>query len=321
MTKLLILSLVVFIVGTLLFRLVIHLVMEKRKFERRLRTYIEWEDVKRGEERKGQKEKSSKSPIKKLAKAIEAALNLSKNEKLLLQSGVNLSLGELFIGRVIIVILVLMIGNYYEMNFLIVAIMGVIGFYLPIFYVKRRRKKRLELASYQLGEALGVIANAMRAGFSFMQAMKMVADEIEEPLGPEFLKTLQEINLGLSYEDAFQNLLDRLPEKELEIVLNTLIVQRKTGGNMAYLLETMQNIIFDRARVKGEVKTLTAQGKMSSVIITILPLALALYIRLVNPEYFQKLFSHPVGWVMVIYGSFSIIFGWLWIKKIVNIEV
>ncbi|MCM3709075.1 type II secretion system F family protein [Sporosarcina luteola] len=316
--KMLLITSLAFIIGTLLFRLFIVLVVEKGKYEKRLKHYIEWEVVKKRERRE---EEKRNSPIKSLAKAIEAALNLSKNEYLLVQSGVKLSLGELFISRVIIVILILLMGNYYEMHFLFVAIISVIGFYLPIAYVKRRRRIRLLLASNQLGEALGIIANAMRAGFSFMQALKMVAEEMDDPLGPEFLKAIQEINYGLSYEEAFQNLQERLPEKELEIVLNTLIVQRKTGGNMAYLLETMQNVIFDRARIKGEIRTLTAQGRFSSVIITILPIALAVYIRLVNPEYFQTLFSHPVGWAMVIYGAFSIIVGWLFIKKIVHIEV
>ncbi|WP_252502114.1 type II secretion system F family protein [Sporosarcina sp. Marseille-Q4943] len=316
--KMLLLTSLSFILGTLLFWLFIVLVVEKGKYEKRLKHYIEWEVVKKRERREEEKRNSL---IKSLAKAIEAALNLSKNEYLLVQSGVKLSLGELFIGRAIIVILILLMGNFYEMHFLFVAIISVIGFYLPIAYVKRRRRIRLQLAANQLGEALGIIANAMRAGFSFMQALKMVAEEIDDPLGPEFLKAIQEINYGLSYEEAFHNLQERLPEKELEIVLNTLIVQRKTGGNMAYLLETMQNVIFDRARIKGEIRTLTAQGRYSSVIITILPIALAAYIRLVNPEYFQTLFSHPVGWAMIIYGAFSIIVGWLFIKKIVHIEV
>lgn len=318
MNKLLIITPLVFILGTLLFRLFILFVLEKGKYEKRLKNYIEWEIVKKSERKN---EEIRNSPVKSIAKAIEAALNLSRNEQLLVQSGVKLSLGELFIGRVMIVILILLIGNFYDMHFLFVSLMGVIGFYMPIAYVKKRRKNRLQLASDQLGEALGIIANAMRAGFSFMQAMKMVAEEMDDPLGPEFLKTMQEINYGVSYEDAFHNLQERLPEKELEIVLNTLIVQRKTGGNMAYLLETMQNVIFDRARIKGEIRTLTAQGRFSSIIITILPIALAVYIRLVNPEYFQTLFSHPVGWGMVIYGAFSIVVGWLFIKKIVNIEV
>ncbi|MFS0689334.1 type II secretion system F family protein [Sporosarcina sp. 179-K 8C2 HS] len=316
--KMLLFTSLAFIFGTLLFRLFIVLVVEKGKYEKRLKHYIEWEVVKKRERREEEKRNSL---IKSLAKAIESALNLSKNEHLLVQSGVKLSLGELFISRVIIVVLILLMGNYYEMHFLFVAIISVIVFYLPIAYVKRRRRIRLQLASNQLGEALGIIANAMRAGFSFMQALKMVAEEMDDPLGPEFLKAIQEINYGLSYEEAFHNLQERLPEKELEIVLNTLIVQRKTGGNMAYLLETMQNVIFDRARIIGEIRTLTAQGRFSSVIITILPIALAVYIRLVNPEYFATLFSHPVGWAMVIYGAFSIIVGWLFIKKIVHIEV
>ncbi|WP_424411782.1 type II secretion system F family protein, partial [Paenisporosarcina sp.] len=245
-----------------------------------------------------------------MSKWMESVFNLTKYEQPLKQSGVKLSPGELFIGRVMLAIIGIAVAYTLHLNFIFSIICGVIGFSLPIMYVKKKRKKRLQMASNQLGEALGTMANSLRAGFSFMQTLNMVAKEVGEPLGPEFLKALQEINYGLTVEEAFQNMLDRLPDKELEIVLNTLIIQRSTGGNLAVLLETMQETIFDRSRVQDEVKTLTAQGKMSAVIITILPIALAIYIKLVNPDYFQLLFSHPLGWAMVIIGSVSVILGW-----------
>ncbi|MEH7346305.1 type II secretion system F family protein [Bacillus sp. JJ1532] len=319
--SILLLIFVAFIFCTVFFKLILSLIFEKGKYEKRLIKYIGNLNVSGKEKKQVGKQGRNNSVIKLMAKGIETAINLSKHEHLLLQSGVKLSQGELFIGRIVTALLCMSIGFLYEIHFLFIIAAGGMGFYLPIWYVKRKRKKRLQKCSEQLGLALGTMANSLRAGFSFMQAMKMVAKEIEDPLGPEFLKALQDINYGITVEEAFDSLLKRLPDKELEIVLNTLIIQRSSGGNLAFLLETMQETIIDRSRVKDEVKALTAQGRMSSVIITLLPIALAFYIKVVNPEYFQMLFSHPLGWAMVIIGSMNILLGWIFIKKIVHIEV
>ncbi|MGB2993127.1 MAG: type II secretion system F family protein [Paenisporosarcina sp.] len=315
------LILLTFFSTTILCKFVLSEAFEKKKYEKRLTKYIDINDVRQSEKNKERQRKLENSSLKKMSKWIESVFNLTKYEQPLTQSGVKLSVGELFIGRVMLAIIGIAVAYAMHLNFIFSIICGVIGFSLPIIYVKKKRKKRLQMASNQLGEALGTMANSLRAGFSFMQTLNMVAKEVGEPLGPEFLKALQEINYGLTVEEAFQNMLDRLPDKELEIVLNTLIIQRSTGGNLAVLLETMQETIFDRSRVQDEVKTLTAQGKMSAVIITILPIALAIYIKLVNPDYFQLLFSHPLGWAMVIIGSVSVIIGWIFINKIVQIEV
>lgn len=310
-----------FIISTIIFKLIHSILFEKGKYEKRLQKYIEFNDIGNAEIEQEVNEQRKSASLTKVSKGIESVLNLSRNEQLLIQSGVSLTLGEVFIGRIMLASIGLLIGYFNGIFILFTLMCGVLGFYLPLIYIKQRRKKRLELTSAQLGEALGTMANALRAGFSFMQALKMVAEEIKEPLGPELLKALQEINYGITVEDAFQNLIERLPNKELELVLNTIIIQRTTGGNLASLMETMQETIFGRERVQDEVKSLTAQGKLSSMIITILPIALAIYIKLVNPEYFNMLFSHPVGWAMVIIGSISIILGWFFIRKIVHIEV
>ncbi|WP_249869042.1 type II secretion system F family protein [Oceanobacillus saliphilus] len=307
-----------FILITIIFKLLITSIINKGKYEKRLKKYVVITPV----QKKDEKREKQKSPLlTNVSKAIESAFHLKKHQQVLIQSGVELTVGELFIGRLVVALLLITIGYFYGLHVVWLILIGIIGYQLPLFYIRNKRKVRLAKCSEQLGEALGTMANALRAGFSFMQAMQMVAKEIEAPLGPEFLKALQEINYGVSVEDAFERLLERLPDKELEIVLNTLIIQRSSGGNLAFLLETMQETIIDRSRVKGEVKSLTAQGKMSSVIITLLPIALAFYVQLVNPEYFQMLFSHPLGWAMVIFGSINIILGWLFIRKIVQIEV
>ncbi|MCJ8009231.1 type II secretion system F family protein [Lederbergia wuyishanensis] len=310
-----------FIICTVVFKLLLSLIFEKGKYEKRLRKYVFTLNQTETEKKKEAPRRKKSSFITTAAKGIESIFNLSKQEHLLIQSGVKLSPGELIIGRFLVGLLCMFFGYVRDFHMLVIIVCGVIGFYLPTIYIKNKRKKRLQKCSEQLGSALGTMANALRAGFSFMQAMKMVASEIEDPLGPEFTKALQDINYGIPVEEAFQSLLERLPDKELDLVLNTLLIQRQSGGNLAYLMETMQETIIDRTRVKEEVKTLTAQGRMSAVVITILPVALALYIKLVNPEYFQMLFSHPLGWAMVIMGCLNILLGWLFIKKIVHIEV
>lgn len=310
-----------FFISTVLFKFVLSQIFEKKKYEKRLTKYIDLTDLRHSEKKKETQQKLVNSSFKKVSKGIERVFNLSKYERTLIQSGVEMSQGELFIARVLLACMTIFVGYILDFHFIVTIFCGGIGYSIPIMYVMRKRKKRLKMASNQLGEALGTMANSLRAGFSFMQTLNMVAKEVADPLGPEFLKALQEINYGITVEEAFENLLDRLPDKELEIVLNTLIIQRSAGGNLAVLLETMQETIFDRCRVQDEVKTLTAQGKMSAVIITVLPIALALYIKLVNPEYFQLLFSHPLGLVMVVMGSISIIMGWFFINKIVQIEV
>ncbi|MGE6487446.1 type II secretion system F family protein [Paenisporosarcina sp. NPDC076898] len=311
------LLIITFLLTTALFKIVFTNIANKGKYEKRLKKYVVYEE--KVQEKNELPARNSR--LKKVSNGIEKLINLTKHQQLLIQSGVKLSLGELFLSRVIFTVICMSVGQVYNMHLILIVLLGVIGFHVPILYVKKKRTKRLQLASTQLGEALGTMANALRAGFSFMQAMDLVANEIGEPLGPEFLKALQEINFGIPVDVAFQHMLERLPDKELEIVLNTLIIQRSTGGNLAYLFETMQETIFDRSRIRDEVKTLTAQGKLSAIIITILPIALAIYIKLANPKYFQLLFSHPLGWAMVIFGSISMVVGWLIINKIVHFEV
>jgi tight adherence protein B len=195
------------------------------------------------------------------------------------------------------------------------------GLYLPYLYLINKRKKRLSLLSYQLIETLGMMANSLRAGFSFMQAMQLTGRELPDPLGPEFDRAVREVGLGKPIEEVFESLVNRLPNKELEVVIRAILAQRKSGGNLAELLETMEETIRGRVRILDELKTLTAQGKMSAWVITLIPPGLAVYLYVVNPEYFKPMLNHPLGVLMLSIGSISIILGWLLIQKIIKIEV
>ncbi len=177
------------------------------------------------------------------------------------------------------------------------------------------------MISSQLLETLGVLANSLRAGFSFMQAMQLAGKETPEPLGPELERAVREAGLGVPLEEVFENMLKRLPNKELEVVVRAILAQRRSGGNLAELLETMEETIRGRVRVLEELRTLTAQGRMSSWIITMLPVGLGLYLYFASADYFTPMLEHPLGWMMLSVAAISIIIGWIVIQKINRIEV
>ncbi len=206
-------------------------------------------------------------------------------------------------------------------SFVILIVLSIVGYGLPSIYIKNRKNKRLVRCASQLPPTLGTMATAMKAGFSFLQAMQLIGKEIPDPIGPEFNRTLREINLGVPFEEAFHHLLERLPNDDLEIIVTALLVQRSTGGNLADILESIQETIRERIRIKEELKTLTAQGRMSAWIISLLPLGLGLILNMMNPEYFAPMLHHPLGWLLIGIGVISGFIGWMFIQKIVSIEV
>ncbi|RPF55851.1 tight adherence protein B [Aquisalibacillus elongatus] len=259
--------------------------------------------------------------VKKLGEYLPWQLFNRKWEKKLILAGIKLKVNEFMAirGLVTIIIFTLLMLSYNI--WIAIASILIVWFWLTHVYIKIKTKRRLDRSVTQLAASLGTMANAMRAGFSFMQAMQMVAREMPDPIGPEFEATIKEINLGVSYEVAFDRLLERLPNKDLEMVISSILIQRTSGGNLAVLLETLRDTINGRLRVKEEVKTLTAQGRISTWIISLLPIGLALIINIIHPTFFDPLFTHFVGWIMLFFGAIFFVLGWIIIRRIVQIEV
>jgi tight adherence protein B len=252
---------------------------------------------------------------------LEKLTPVMKWEKRISESGLTLKPGEFFFLRICITLLSAWMIYIFVHPILAFVLSFIVWFWLPGYYLKKKKLARLDRCVTQLSTALGTMANAMRAGFSFMQAMQMVAKEMPDPLGPEFDYTLREINLGVPLEQAFQGLVNRLPDKDLEMVISALLIQRSTGGNLAELLETMQETVRGRIRIKEELKTLTAQGRISAWIISLLPILIGVVVNFINPEYFGPMLTHPLGWAMLGLGGISGMLGWIIIQKIVRIEV
>lgn len=196
-----------------------------------------------------------------------------------------------------------------------------IGAYLPYFSLQMAKARRLSKFNNQIGDALVVIANSLRSGFSFLQAMDMVRKELPNPIAKEFGITLQEMKWGTPLEEALTNLTARINSEDLELVVTAVIIQRQVGGNLSEVLDNIAKTIRERVRIKGEIKTLTAQGRISGLIIGLLPFLLTLVLFFLNPEYISILFTNKMGWLMLALALVSQVIGLSIIRRIVQIPI
>lgn len=168
---------------------------------------------------------------------------------------------------------------------------GVVFSFLPNLYLAIQSRRRIKAFNNQLGDTITMMANALRGGYSFLQTLDMVSREAPAPMSSEFRRVVQEVGLGRSTEDALQNLLQRMPSDDLELLITAVSIQMEVGGNLAQILDTIGHTIRERVRIKGEIQTLTAQGRISAWVITGLPVGLAIFISMVNPDYMAPIFT------------------------------
>ena len=200
---------------------------------------------------------------------------------------------------------------------------GVIGFFLPWFYVKRQQAARLQKFSDQLGDMLNLMVNGLRAGYSTMQAMEAVSRELPTPISDEFRRVVQEMQIGISMERALENLLRRIPSDDLDFVVTAVNVQREVGGNLSEILDTISFTIRERVRIKGEIRVMTAQVRTSATILSMIPLFLTLALWFISPEYIGEFFARGpfCGWLAVGTIVGMIVSGYFVMMKIADIEV
>lgn len=204
---------------------------------------------------------------------------------------------------------------------LIGMLFAVVGFFVPRTYVGYRKRQRLNAYNDQLADTIGLLANSLRSGFSIVQSMETVAEQLPDPMASEFHRVVQEIGLGLNYEEALNNMLRRVPSEDLDLMITAVNIQGRVGGNLAEILDTIGHTIRERVRIKGEIRVLTAQQMISGYILTALPVVLGLVLYLINKEYISRMFQDPCGWIMIGASVIMIGLGFLIIRKIVNIEV
>lgn len=229
--------------------------------------------------------------------------------------------GEEFLGLWLIITvapagLMLLLGAH-PMSAAAVILLGLI---LPPLFVQSAKAKRLRKFEKQLGDALLLIANSLRAGFSFLQAMTSIGEEMQEPIGKEFALTVREINMGVDMDSALDNMVERVRSTDLMMTVAAVKIQRQVGGNLLEILVTISATIKDRLRLKNDIRVMTAQGRISALIIGLLPVLLACLLMLINPTYLLKFVQKPAGIAMLTVGFVMEIIGFIFVRKVVTIK-
>jgi tight adherence protein B len=245
---------------------------------------------------------------------------------LLARADAKLTVGEYLLMRVICAIGGFALGFLFlarsqpALALLIGLATAFVGSIIPSIVLARRAKAREKKFIEQLGDTISLMGNSLRAGYSLLQTMEMVSRESEDPIATEFRRVVREIGLGISSEEALENLLRRIPSSDLDLLVTAINIQHEVGGNLAQILAIIGQTIRDRVKIKGEIAVLTAQQQISGYVISALPIFLAGGITLMSPSYMAPMFEWP--WLcMPIASVVMMILGFFAMKKITAIEV
>src|SRR6266699_1083984 len=209
-----------------------------------------------------------------------------------------------------------------------IVALGILGYLVPGMYVKFRIGRRLRAFNGQLGDTLTLLSNALKAGYSFAQAIDTVAKNAVPPIADEFARAVREMNLGGSPDEALSNITKRIASADFDLVATAYSIHRTVGGNLAEILDNISYTIRERVRIKGEIATLTAQGQITAWVISLLPIGLALLLYVLNGSYMQNFFGPPIvfglpicGLAMLATALIMISVGFAIVQKIVDIEI
>src|SRR5687768_8213195 len=190
-----------------------------------------------------------------------------------------------------------------------------LGYMLPRFYVGRRIGGRLGAFNKQLPDTITLLSNSLRAGSSFLQSIELVSRETPPPMGEEMGRVVREVNLGLGMEEALKNMVRRIKSDDLDLMVTAISIQQQVGGNLAEILDTIAFTIRERVRIKGEINTLTAQGRYSGYLVAFLPIGIMITLNFINPEFMQPLFTQLIGQMLLGVGAVMMIIGFIAVDR------
>lgn len=235
------------------------------------------------------------------------------------RAGLNWSAGQ-FAGFVLMGLAFGAIAGIFVEQFIAILI-GVGCSLLPFLVVSNRKKARLKKIEEQLPDAVDMLVNSLRAGYSLQAGMNFVGTEMPAPVGTEFARFYDEQRLGMDVRQALQNLTERLGTLDVRMVVLAILIQRETGGNLSEILGNISTVIRERINFRGQLDVLTSESKMSAIMLSILPLVLYAVIRVTNPSYVSTLTETDIGKYMLMYGTVSLIFGYVILRNMATIEV
>lgn len=262
--------------------------------------------------------------VQVLDRAIEDREFARRWKDQLARADLKITPAEYFMAHIVSIALFGIVGFFilFGGNLILSFVAAAAGFFAPRFYVGRRKAKRLHGFEDQLPDTLSMWVNGLRSGYSVMQAMEAIASEAPEPTASEFRRVVMEIQLGITREEAFDHLLNRMPSDDLDLCITAVNIQQEVGGNLAEILEIISHTIRQRIRLKGEIRVLTAQGRMTGYVIGGLPIILAIFLYVVSRDYMSRMFTNKTcGWPLLGCGAGMIGLGFAAINKIVTIDI
>jgi tight adherence protein B len=247
--------------------------------------------------------------------------NIAKN---LAQADLKFRPSEYLMLVALSTVLLAIVGFILSTSIPFALLAGIFGAFLPQIYVSRSKSNRLKRFNNQLGDMLNLMVNGLRAGYSTMQAMEAVSKELPAPISDEFRRVVQEMQLGISMEEALEHLVRRITSDDLDLVITAINVQREVGGNLAEILDVISYTIRERVRIQGEIAALTAQGRATAWVISALPIVLVVLLYLINRPYVMQFFNPETrgcGIPIIILAGIMVISGFAVVQKIVKIDI
>lgn len=291
--------------------------VQRRRLQRRLK-YLEGLEHKFSQESLLKDDTFRDAPW--LRTALKRVQRLEQLQDLMLQADVNWSM------MTVLLVFLLTGAAGLSLGFVSRGPLGALaglcaGLYLPYWLLKFKKKRRIKKFEKQLPEALDLLARGLKAGHAFSSGLQIVGGEMPNPIGVEFFKTFKEYNHGMDMNNALINLCDRVELRELRFFTTAVMIQRETGGNLVEILEKISGLIRERFKLRNQIKALTAEGRLSGVILVLMPPILFLVMMRINPDYTMLLVNHPLGRMMAMTALTLQALGMIAIRKIVNIKV
>lgn len=234
------------------------------------------------------------------------------------RSGADRSVGEFVLASLLCGGLFFWLGTLWMPSF--APLLGLAGTGIPYLVVKQLQKRRIRKVEDQLPDAIDMMVNALKAGYSLQAAIEFVGREMPEPLGPEFARVYEEQRLGMELRNALEGLQERLPSTDLKMLVTSVLIQRETGGNLGEILTNIATLMRTRQAFRGHLAGLTAEPRMSAYMLTAMPPAVFLLILATNREYISPLLNEPRGNLILLYAVVSLVFGFLVLRKIADVE-
>ena len=259
--------------------------------------------------------------IKKVARPFSAWDASRSLDFKLKQAGIPLYGAEFIVVAVVGALVVAVMSYIVTMNIFSAPVMGLLVPLILWSWLSILTKRRRNAFTEQLGDCLTTVANALRAGYSFQQAMDVVAKEMEPPISTEFARVMTDITMGVTLENALEQMNKRVGSADFDLVVTAVLIQREVGGNLAQILDTISDTINERIRMKREINALTAQGRLSSWVLIALPIFMTVFCLTFNKDQMMLFVTEEAGRYAIIVAVIMEIFGYIVIQKIVDIEV